>query len=400
MQDLNDKITGNSLTAAEWNEVPSEIQNVIEGLGIALSGADLNQLGKAIAGYAANGSFYADSGAVNAYVLSVIGSKQAPTAYTDGMEIAWIADNASTGAFTVNVAGLGVKNGKTLGGNVPAAGDVSAIAVNYARYDAAGGVFILQDSPSSSITQVTITPPTNADVTLTNAQATRDRLVLVDGAWAANHNIIVPNEARLFYIDNSAGTYNATIRTVAGSGVLVLSGDSAVVVCDGVDVVDPISVVSSPAGKVVQSVTTQDGAVATGTTIIPKDDTIPQNTEGDEYLSATITPTSATNILRIEFVLNLASGATTFTGTTAALFQDSTADALAATWAARDSTAADARGVASLRYEMVSGTVSPTTFKVRAGTPGAGTTTVNGEAAGRLYGGVYYSSITITEIVA
>jgi len=99
-------------------------------------------------------------------------------------------------------------------------------------------------------------------------------------------------------------------------------------------------------------------------------------------------------------VLNLASGATTFTGTTAALFQDSTADALAATWAARDSTAADARGVASLRYEMVSGTVSPTTFKVRAGTPGAGTTTVNGEAAGRLYGGVYYSSITITEIVA
>ena len=48
MQDLNDKVTGGTLTAAEWNEVPSELQNVIEGLGITLSGADLNQLGKAI----------------------------------------------------------------------------------------------------------------------------------------------------------------------------------------------------------------------------------------------------------------------------------------------------------------------------------------------------------------
>ena len=81
MQDLNDKITGNSLTAPEWNEVPSEIQNIIEGLGITLSGGDLNQLGKAIAGYVANGSFYTDSGAADAYVLSVIGSKQALPAY-------------------------------------------------------------------------------------------------------------------------------------------------------------------------------------------------------------------------------------------------------------------------------------------------------------------------------
>ena len=110
MQDLNDKVTGNTLTAAEWNEVPSEIQNVIEGLGIALSGADLNQLGKAIAGYVANGAFYTDGGAADAYVLTQIGSKQAPTAYTDGMAVEFIPDNTNTGASTVNVAGLGVKN--------------------------------------------------------------------------------------------------------------------------------------------------------------------------------------------------------------------------------------------------------------------------------------------------
>ena len=47
MQDLNDKITGNELTAAEWNEVPSEIQNAIEASGQALSSGDLTQLRKA-----------------------------------------------------------------------------------------------------------------------------------------------------------------------------------------------------------------------------------------------------------------------------------------------------------------------------------------------------------------
>lgn len=126
MQDLNDKITGNTLTAAEWNEVPSEIQNVIEGLGITLSGADLNQLGKAIAGYVANGDFYTDSGAANAYVLTKIGSKQAPAAYTNGFEVNFVAGNPNAaGASTINVAGLGVKSITDGGGNNPGAGEIS-----------------------------------------------------------------------------------------------------------------------------------------------------------------------------------------------------------------------------------------------------------------------------------
>ncbi len=48
---------------------------------------------------------------------------------------------------------------------------------------------------------------------------------------------------------------------------------------------------------VVQVVNTQDGAVATGTTVLPWDDTIPQNTEGDQYMSLSITPTNASNKL-------------------------------------------------------------------------------------------------------
>ena len=124
MQDLNDKITGNTLTATEWNEVPSEIQNVIEALGQTLSSGDLNQLGKGIAGYVANANFYTDTGIADAYVLTKIGSKQAATAYTNGFQASFLAGNTNTGASTVNIAGLGIKNIKTSSGGNPVAGDI------------------------------------------------------------------------------------------------------------------------------------------------------------------------------------------------------------------------------------------------------------------------------------
>jgi len=146
-------------------------------------------------------------------------------------------------------------------------------------------------------------------------------------------------------------------------------------------------------GKIVQTVNTQTGAVATGTTVVPKDDTIMQNTEGDEYMTLAITPTKSTNKLRISvnFYGSNSANARVYVG----LFQDSTADALAV---ASSYTAPGDATMISFEYEMVSGTTSATTFKVRAGGILAGTTTFNGEAGARLFGGVLASSIIITEI--
>lgn len=125
MQDLNDKITGNTLTATEWNEVPSEIQNVIEGLGQTLSSGDLDQLGKGIAGYVANSNFYTDAGIADAYVLTKIGAKQGQFAYTNGMAVSFLAGNDNTGASTVNVNGIGNKDIKLRGGGDPVLSDIS-----------------------------------------------------------------------------------------------------------------------------------------------------------------------------------------------------------------------------------------------------------------------------------
>ena len=121
MEDLDGKITGDTLSAPEWNQVPAEIQNVITQLGQILTSGDLNQLGKGIAGYVANGTFYTDSGIANSYVLSGVGAKQTPSSYSNGFSVRFFVGNSNTGASTVNVAGIGAKSIKNDGGAALAA---------------------------------------------------------------------------------------------------------------------------------------------------------------------------------------------------------------------------------------------------------------------------------------
>lgn len=147
-------------------------------------------------------------------------------------------------------------------------------------------------------------------------------------------------------------------------------------------------------GFIVQRVSTISGAVATGSTTIPDDDTVPQNTEGDEYLTRSITPKSSSNILVFDIWLQATNSSDT--PIIAALFQDTTANALAATY--QDIGGADRKISLSFRYVMTAGTTSATTFKVRAGGASAGTTTINGSGGGRKLGGVISSGISITEI--
>ena len=81
-------------------------------------------------------------------------------------------------------------------------------------------------------------------------------------------------------------------------------------------------------GAVVQVLNTQTGTIQYfgSAIVIPNDDTIPQKTEGDEVMTLAITPTSATNKLKIEIVAFFAHSNSE---TCAALFQDATANSLA-----------------------------------------------------------------------
>jgi hypothetical protein len=149
-----------------------------------------------------------------------------------------------------------------------------------------------------------------------------------------------------------------------------------------------------PAGSTVQVVNVMNGAVATGTTVIPHDDTIPQKTEGIEFMTLAITPTHASNKLVIQWTANIATNGAKQMLT--ALFQDTTANALAVLLEYNSNT--NAGVVMSGTHYMAAGTTSATTFKLRCGPQAASTMTFNGYSAGRLYGGVMASSMTITEI--
>lgn len=146
-------------------------------------------------------------------------------------------------------------------------------------------------------------------------------------------------------------------------------------------------------GEIVQRVFSITGAVASGTTVVPLDDTIPQNTEGDQYLTQAVTPQSAANLLEIHVDSN--GSISTIAAAIMALFQDSTANALSACYSVVAAT--NYRVNLSMTHLIPAGTTSSTTFKVRIGPSQAGTYTLNGSSAARELGGVLNSGITVIE---
>jgi hypothetical protein len=152
--------------------------------------------------------------------------------------------------------------------------------------------------------------------------------------------------------------------------------------------------VTAAGGVVVQHVYVEDGEVATGGTVIPLDDTIPQQTEGDEYMTGVITPKNANNILAVR-VTALLSNSVADNYLTGALFRDSGADAIAAV--VHFQSGATGMVTMSFTKALAAGSVATTTLKFRAGRSGSGTVTFNGRGGSRLYGGVAVSSIEIIE---
>lgn len=187
---------------------------------------------------------------------------------------------------------------------------------------------------------------------------------------------------------DTSGSIAITAPAVAGSRILTLPAETGTL----------RSTVSS--GTVIQVKHTQFGTstgALTGT--IPIDNTVPTSSEGNAVsaLDTTITPKSATNWLIVE--ISLVYYCTTAATCVVALFQDSGANALAASlhtintgWTA----------TTTLRHKMVAGTTSATTFKVRVGanTAVGSHSYINcADGTAQVMGGVAVSSITITEVV-
>ena len=249
-----------------------------------------------------------------------------------------------------------------------------------------------------------------------NLVMTSKILKLAKGADVASAagNIVLGDDGNYFDITGVLAITSITIKT-AGT-VVTLQFDSTASMVDGGNLKlngsflgaaeSQITLISDGTnwfevsrqvpeiGRIVQVVNVMDGTLATGNTAMPDDDTIPQITEGTEFMTLAITPTSATNKLKIDVVFQGSADAHIFS---VALFQDATAGALAAIY--NNGGGAGNAQVVTFSHYMDAGTVSATTFRVRMG-GSSGNYTMNGQDEAQKLGGIMASSITITEIKA
>jgi hypothetical protein len=248
VEDLTGKITGNTLTAAEWNQLPTEVQNVIEAFGQGLSNGDLDQLGKSIAGYAATGDWYTGGGAADVYTATKIAGFQAPPDYFVGMTVRFRPTAANTGASTINVATLGVKDIKREDGNALNADDIITARDAWIRYD--GTDFLLTNFSSGDIitpsslspglgigqviwtdnTTVTVAPGVGGNIEInidgTKLSQTGD-LVFILGDFGVGGSVLdtgseTSSTPYYMYVDNDGGAMapvlSADAPTLPGTG--------------------------------------------------------------------------------------------------------------------------------------------------------------------------------------
>lgn len=136
--------------------------------------------------------------------------------------------------------------------------------------------------------------------------------------------------------------------------------------------------VTSVAGmKLIQRRRATNNAHISTTSMIPFDNTIPQNTEGVEVVTVKITPKSANSILIIEF----ATGGSTSANVNhicCALFKDSVADAIYGIHAGSGWVSGSPGWQGSGKHEMQAGSSSEITFKLRVGGHSGNSITING----------------------
>lgn len=158
---------------------------------------------------------------------------------------------------------------------------------------------------------------------------------------------------------------------------------------------------SLPDGTVIGHSISTVTANTTVSTNIPLDDTIPQSTEGYEFITVTHTPKSTTSILVVEATVHANSGNFNCP-MIVALFKDTDTSAVCASLQYISSQGYLNIDPCRLVFKEVAGSTSARTYKIRVG-PGnssAVTTGINQAYNQRFLGGIVMSSLRVTEFKA
>lgn len=158
-------------------------------------------------------------------------------------------------------------------------------------------------------------------------------------------------------------------------------------------------------GPILQIVYAEIVTVEIGTAGIPFDDTIPQQSEGSEFLTATMTPLRADSFLLLELHAWISETSNHSNQLVGALFRDDVANAIVAGFVDLSWNNSDYGGGVNnysdsafvLKARAPSNATVPTTFKFRAGGDG-GPVVVNAVGTATFLGGSLRTILTITEI--
>jgi len=186
-----------------------------------------------------------------------------------------------------------------------------------------------------------------------------------------------------------SGSATATLLDFKDEDTLVSDSSTAVPSQQSVK-----AYVDTYGSRVVQVVEATLSTVKTINATWPLDNTIPQSSEGTEVLTVAVTPTNASNKLRIEFIAGVVGYSQAQYGMVA-LFQDSGVNAIAVggQYVAQ---ALSLGAPFAMTHVTVAGTTSSTTFKVRCS---GGNIYFNGDSGGNsVLGALGVVYLRVTEI--
>lgn len=313
-----------------------------------------------------------------------------------------IAESRTGGATTIAI--------KTMAGTDPSATDPVYFAFRSAT--AGSGLYTIRSVTAA----LSIVVPSTATMGFTSATAGRLWLLAIDNAGTVELAVInCRNGINIYPLqgwgivsttvintssDSAAVPYSTTARTDVPYVTLgYLTWETGLTTAGTWDAAPTRVQLFGPGVKLPgDRVQVQRNVVSSAvqvSTVLPNDDTIPQNTEGGEVMTQAITPTSAANLLEVSADLRFYNSGTVFSSV--AVFRDSVAAALAA---ATQYTSLTEQNNLNIRHVVLAGDTAATTLKVRLGPSTSANLTLNGFADNtRGMGGVSASNLWVEETV-
>lgn len=138
--------------------------------------------------------------------------------------------NSGSGAITADAPGLSEINGCSTVGFNP--GDSAIIASDGTGFYTVG----FGQSANYTFNYTVIDLAGAVDYTLSGAELNQV-VYRFTGAITADVNVIVPDTAQQYWVDNqTTGSFVVTVKTAAGTGITTVQGQRVILYCDGADV--------------------------------------------------------------------------------------------------------------------------------------------------------------------